>query len=247
QKLNKFNLSLYRSEYCHLEDAEELRKNNATILIAFDGKKPVGMGAVKPLSEYAEIKRMYVDEGYRGTGLATRILGDLEKTALQKGYSLVRLETGSKHYAACKFYYRLGYYRILKFGQYPINDVSILMEKDLENPSLLPPSHSALRFNDCINQKDLDGLSSLLHEKHVFTDSKGQQIKGRQNCIKAWSGFFEAFPDYLNIFEELNTEGNTIRLKGYSVCSNPELAGNATWEAKIDTGKVLEWRVYDPS
>jgi hypothetical protein len=32
------------------------------------------------------------------------------------------------------------------------------------------PKQIALRFNDCINRQDVDGLSSLMTEDHTFID-----------------------------------------------------------------------------
>jgi hypothetical protein len=38
-------------------------------------------------------------------------------------------------------------------------------------------------------------------------DSAGATIDGKVACLDAWRGFFAAFPDYRNVFEELRRTG----------------------------------------
>ncbi len=128
-KLNTFNLSLYNAVDCHLESPEELIINKAIMVGAYLDGRLTGMGALKQMEGYAEVKRMFVEPELRGKGLAEKILKTLEEIAVKNGNSIVRLETGSKHTAAIKFYTRMGYYHITQFGDYPVNDVSVLMEK----------------------------------------------------------------------------------------------------------------------
>ncbi len=130
-KLNTFNLSLYSADNCHLESPEQLIKNKTTMVGAYLGGRLTGMGALKQMDGYAEIKRMFVEPEQRGKGIAEKILTTLEEIASTNGNTIVRLETGSKHTAALKFYTRMGYYRIKQFGDYPVNDVSVLMEKNI--------------------------------------------------------------------------------------------------------------------
>ena len=66
--------------------------------------------------------------------------------------------------------------------------------------------HSAgivMWFNECINRRDLGGLSRLMTDDHVFTDSANNTISGKERCVEAWRGFFAAFPDYRNHFEHV--------------------------------------------
>lgn len=133
EKLNAYQTSLYPPEKCHLESPETLIQNKAIMLGAFAEEQLIGMGAVKPMGDYAEIKRMFVDEHYRGTGVAKLILENLEQKALDLGFTIIRLETGSKHFAAMKFYEKQGYSYTEPFGNYPKNDVSVLMQKIIPN------------------------------------------------------------------------------------------------------------------
>jgi len=103
-----------------------------------------------------------------------------------------------------------------------------------------------IKFNEAINNRDAETLSTLMTDDHVFVDSAGQSFKGREKAIETWQGFFEAFPDYKNHFNILIEEDDLVVITGRSSCSNePMLDGPALWTAKVQDGKVSEWRVYD--
>jgi len=108
--------------------------------------------------------------------------------------------------------------------------------------------HSAdivMSFNECINRKDLGGLSRLVTDDHVFVDTANNTISGKERCIEAWRGFFAAFPDYRNHFEFVALSGRRAVIAGCSVCSDARLAGPALWTAKIEGQLIAEWRVYE--
>lgn len=66
----------------------------------------------------AEIKRMYVAEGARRTGLASRMLSHLESTADAAGAGLMVLETGIEQPEAIAMYTMRGYQTVEGFGHY---------------------------------------------------------------------------------------------------------------------------------
>jgi len=96
--------------------AEDVR----VFVIARDhDKNAIGCGGLRFLSpKVAEIKRMYVETGVRGTGVATEILRYLEACARDAGVLRLVLETGTLQPAAIRFYQREGYERIDNFGPY---------------------------------------------------------------------------------------------------------------------------------
>jgi putative acetyltransferase len=73
-----------------------------------DGRA-VGCGGIALRPGFAEIKRMYVQPGSRGRGVADAILARLATEALESGRSLLRLETGTHQAAAIRFYQRSGF------------------------------------------------------------------------------------------------------------------------------------------
>jgi GNAT superfamily N-acetyltransferase len=66
----------------------------------------------------AEIKRMYVDPGARGRGLARAMLAHLERTACEAGATVSILETGTLQPEAIALYESSGYVEVPKFGFY---------------------------------------------------------------------------------------------------------------------------------
>ncbi|NSC21976.1 GNAT family N-acetyltransferase [Streptomyces albus subsp. chlorinus] len=79
----------------------------------------VGCAGLRHLGSGAgEIKRMYVEPAWRGTGAATRLLRTLEEWAAGRGWTELRLETGDAQPDAVRFYTRCGYARIPNFGAY---------------------------------------------------------------------------------------------------------------------------------
>lgn len=100
------------------------------------------------------------------------------------------------------------------------------------------------QFNECINNRDLDGLAALLTDDHNFIGAANETVQGKPKVLKAWEGFFNHFPDYQNFFETLTTQDNQIVIQGRSTCKDKRLDGPALWTAKVANGKVAEWRVY---
>jgi ketosteroid isomerase-like protein len=102
-----------------------------------------------------------------------------------------------------------------------------------------------VRFNDCINAQDLEGLSRLMTSDHVFVGSSGNSVVGKQACVNAWKSFFAAFPDYQNLFDRFRMTGDIVAVAGRSSCADKRLDGPALWMAKVRGGRVSEWHVFE--
>lgn len=102
------------------------------VVVAYDGDKPVGCGAIKKYSDAAaEVKRMYVLPESRGKGIAKRILDELEQWAAELGFSECILETGKRQTEAVHLYQNYGYAITDNYGQYQNVANSICMKKNL--------------------------------------------------------------------------------------------------------------------
>lgn len=102
------------------------------VLVYVDGK-PMGCGAFKRFDDCAvEIKRMFVLPEMRGKQLAARLLQELEKWAVEEGYSNSVLETGLKQTEAVRLYTIAGYFRTENYGQYIGMEESICFGKVLK-------------------------------------------------------------------------------------------------------------------
>jgi putative acetyltransferase len=103
-----------------------------TVVVVCENNEPVGCGCFKPFDEDSvEIKRMFVAEKKRGTGIAKFILEELESWAKELAYKNTVLETGTKNYEALRFYQREGYTITENYGQYIGMETSICMKKQL--------------------------------------------------------------------------------------------------------------------
>jgi ketosteroid isomerase-like protein len=105
---------------------------------------------------------------------------------------------------------------------------------------------TALRFNDRINQRDLEGLAESMTDDHtliVIANNKGEITKGKSVVKEGWREFFKKYSDYNNIFTCVTIQDNVVVMVGYSTCSYKPLDGPNVWTAKIRGGRISEWRV----
>lgn len=105
-------------------------ENIKYVLVAYDGIEAIGCGAIKEFDSSAmEVKRMYTRPIYRGKGIASKILGALEKWAQELSFQKCILETGIKQPEAIALYKKNGYTIIENYGQYAGVLKSICFEK----------------------------------------------------------------------------------------------------------------------
>jgi GNAT superfamily N-acetyltransferase len=92
-----------------------------TFLVGFHEGEPVCAGGIKRIApDAAEIKRMYVVPAARRRGVARVLLAALEDAARERGYAIVRLDTGPLQRGAMTLYASAGYTEIGNFNANPI-------------------------------------------------------------------------------------------------------------------------------
>ena len=100
------------------------------VVVAYLDHIPVGCGAIKKFNDEAvEVKRMFVSLDKRGSGIAQKIVSELEIWAKELGYQKCVLETGTRQVEAVKFYQKCSYKKIPNYGQYANMENSICFEK----------------------------------------------------------------------------------------------------------------------
>jgi GNAT superfamily N-acetyltransferase len=101
-----------------------------------DDGTPLGCGALRALGgSAAEVKRMYVVPEARGRGISKALLAALEDAARERGWTTLRLETGSMQPEAVGLYPSAGYRPIAAFGDYvgdPAAEASLFYERSLD-------------------------------------------------------------------------------------------------------------------
>ena len=110
----------YPGAVIHGLSPEDARDPRVTFFVARVGSQAVGCAALRELDPgTGEVKRMFVRDGYRGRGIARRLIDAL------------RLETGEGQLEAINLYRSAGYTAIPPFGQYAGNSYSRCFEKQL--------------------------------------------------------------------------------------------------------------------
>lgn len=117
----------------------------------------------------------------------------------------------------------------------------------------MSPVETVLRFLDCINRRDVDKLVELMTEDHVFIDSLGQSVRGREKMRAAWRGYYAFCPDYWVSHEKVFQNGSLVAVfgsAGGTIAAHGKLPPENKWQAwvawlaKAEKGLVKEWRVY---
>jgi uncharacterized protein (TIGR02246 family) len=117
----------------------------------------------------------------------------------------------------------------------------------------MSPVEIVLQFLERINERDVDRLAELMTEDHLFVDSLGQSVRGREPMRAAWRGYYAMCPDYTVVHDEvfqngnrvvvLGTAGGTIAVDGARPAEN-QWRTPVAWLAVVESGLVKEWRVY---
>lgn len=67
------------------------------VVVAYEGNRPISCGAIKEYKpKTMEVKRMYTVPTSRCKGIASQVLTELEKWAVEMSYEKSMLETGKK-------------------------------------------------------------------------------------------------------------------------------------------------------
>jgi putative acetyltransferase len=126
---------LFPAESCHALSVDDLCQDHIEFFIAYKDDIVVGCVALANMSDYAEVKSMFVSENARGLGVSHELLEHIEDRARSAKLSIMRLETGHALEAAVKLYQKHGYQECGPFGSYVHDPLSLFMEKTWDNGS----------------------------------------------------------------------------------------------------------------
>lgn len=130
--LDAYQVPLYPAESHYGIDITALSVPNVLFAVARDEQgKAVACAAIVLEPEYGELTRMFTSPGFRGRGIAGRLLNFLEAEARARGCRRFVLETGYLQNEAIVMYERFGYVRCGPFGNYPDDPNSVFMSKDV--------------------------------------------------------------------------------------------------------------------
>jgi len=115
------------------------------------------------------------------------------------------------------------------------------------------PEDTVVAFISCINRHDVTGLTGMMTDDHIFIDSLGTIVRGREEMRKAWIGYFYLIPDYTIRANQLFRKEDTVVVVGtargtYAV--GGKLLERNKWEipiairAIVQQGRLAGWQVY---
>ena len=120
--------------HAHALALESLRAPDVTFWTAWINGALCGCGALKELDPITgEVKSMRTRAGFLRRGVGQAILDEITRTARQRGYSRLLLETGTGELfdPAHAFYQSNGFARSDPFGDYIATDFNVFMAKVL--------------------------------------------------------------------------------------------------------------------
>lgn len=114
------------------EDYEEYNRITGlpTVVLAYENNVAIACGCFKQFDTHrTELKRMFVKPEFRGKGIASVMVDELEKWGKELGYETMILETGKGQPDAIALYRKLGYTDIPHFGEFPEESRSVCLGK----------------------------------------------------------------------------------------------------------------------
>ena len=113
-------------------DPGEFLPPRGLFLVAEVDGAPAGCGAWRGIEPgVAEIKRVYVEPGFRRRGLAQEVVARLERGAATAGHRTVVLNTGDRQPEAIALYADAGYRPVTGYGIYACSPGAVFLGKDI--------------------------------------------------------------------------------------------------------------------
>lgn len=131
-QLQDLYVSIYGgSDETPIDDAD-FQPPRGVFAVGYIDDEPVAMGAWRSVDRgIGELKRMFVDERYRGRGYSRAILSWLENSAREHGVTFMILETNLNHPTAIALYRSAGYRDIPNYGHYANNPRTVSLGREL--------------------------------------------------------------------------------------------------------------------
>ena len=107
----------------------------------------------------------------------------------------------------------------------------------------LPPRAAVIKFIDCVNRGDLDGLAELMTDE--------PPLVGRDANEDAWRGYFTSYPDYVIYPRHVTARDISVAVLGTATGSHlglpddEEMKLNVIWLAEVVDGRLSRWRIAE--
>ena len=117
--------------------AQEYFSPRCGLWLAYADHQLAGCVALRalPATGCSEIKRMYVRPAWRGTGIAQKLLEEVERFAQANGYPWIYLDTADEMKSAARLYRRNGYQPCERYNDNP--QAAFFFRKPLAAPTTI--------------------------------------------------------------------------------------------------------------
>lgn len=109
------------------------------------------------------------------------------------------------------------------------------------------PVAVVLRFIDCINRQDIEGLSRLMSEYHELRVYRETPVVGIEPNVEGWRGYAGSFPEYVIYPRQISESGGVVTVLGHTTGSHLNLPDEEEsqltliWQAKVTDGLLDDW------
>lgn len=130
---------------------------------------------------------------------------------------------------------------------------TIRLSAGLEKEGGHDPESAARTFVAAINSGRPDAIAALISEDHVFVDSLGQRIEGRERVRQAWAAYFAMVPDFRIEIDSITVGDERVMLCGLASgglasagvrSAAARWSTPGAWEARGCEGRVSRWQVF---
>jgi len=104
--------------------------DNTDVFLMYDGDEAIGSAALR--NDDGELCRIFTDGKYRGQGIASQLIAEVEKHALAGGRKELFLEAWANNTNAVKLYTKLGYSIAYQGPSKLTGDMFVEMRKKLK-------------------------------------------------------------------------------------------------------------------
>jgi len=99
---------------------EKYKEPEGAFIIAKDGNAVIGCVGIRKLEDtICEMKRLFVNDRYKGLGIGRKLVEKIIEEAKTKNYKKMRLDTLSTMESALKMYYKNDFYNIKPYYNNP--------------------------------------------------------------------------------------------------------------------------------
>ena len=132
------------------------------------------------------------------------------------------------------------------------SDIEYEIKKKSEESKQFDVLKTVMAFVEKLNEHDLNGMTELISDDHIFTDSMGIVVKGKRTMKHALKVHLTWFPDYTITVKNTLLTDDTVGIfgtaKGMFDADEPEDADSfeipAAWRAKVKDNLITEWQVF---